>query len=117
MEVFESNASVERWTIEENEVKYYEIDNCNRIKEMPSDKLLFSYKRSVPISAVYCFLKELSEGDIELYRKSIMKALNNVEKMRDEKKLILLKMQNERTIAEDYINNFREKYVKKKENK
>ena len=81
-------------------------------------RLWFENAKEVSVGEVYGFLKAITESNsIELYYKKFYEAVENAKKNSDEILMKVLESKNRQVIQEEYVNNFREKYVKKKENK
>ena len=71
-----------------------------------SKKLKFGEMQEATIEEMYKFLKNLTDRDIELYHQRMMQALNNIDKVQEQRMSKVSQEANKRKEQEDYVRNF-----------
>lgn len=86
--------------------EYYDGNKKLNKDLVESKKLKFDEMKEATIEEMYKFLKDLTDRDIELYHQRMMQALNNIDKVQEQRMLKVSQEANKRKEQEDYVRNF-----------
>ena len=86
--------------------EYYDGNKKLNKDLVESKKLKFDEMKEATIEEMYKFLKNLTDRDIELYHQRMIQALNNIDKVQEQRMLKVSQEANKRKEQEDYVRNF-----------